>query len=367
LTVLSPFATLLLVPRQLRIEFEGAVYHVLNRGDRREVIFHDADDRERFLVALGEACAKTDWQVHAYCLMPNHFHLVLETPHANLVAGMKWLLGTYTNRFNHRHKLSGHLFAGRYKSLIVDGSQSGYLRTVCEYVHLNPVRAGLIGENAALREYPWSSFKHYLQPQLERPPWLRIDRLFGEMRIPRDTVAGRREFERVVEMRRRAQSNEEWNALRRGWCFGEEGFRRQLLDQVRQGPDLNHYAPPRRESNEAKAERVVAEELTRVGWNESDLDRRRRGDPEKVRIARRLRAETTVGLKWIADRLRMGAWTTVSNHLASPPAVDSRQTTVPTGTGRQGGSVPAEGGVEPGAKRMKIVRTDPSGLPLHCL
>jgi len=82
------------------------------------------------LTTLGEVCEKTGWQVDAWCLMRNHFHLVLETPQANLVAGMKWLLGTYTMRFNRRHKLTGHLFSGRYKSLIVDGSGSGYLRTV---------------------------------------------------------------------------------------------------------------------------------------------------------------------------------------------------------------------------------------------
>jgi REP element-mobilizing transposase RayT len=94
----------------------------MSRGDRREPIFKDDGDRELFLATLAECCAKTDWQVHALCLMPNHFHLVIETPKADLVAGMKWLLGTYRSRFNRRHKLVGHLFSGRYKSLIVDRS-----------------------------------------------------------------------------------------------------------------------------------------------------------------------------------------------------------------------------------------------------
>jgi REP element-mobilizing transposase RayT len=98
--------------RKLRVEYPGAVYHVMNRGDRREPIFMDDADRRRFVESLGEACAKTGWQVHAYVLMPNHFHLVVETPQPNLVAGMKWLLGTYTSRFNRRHKLFGHLFSG---------------------------------------------------------------------------------------------------------------------------------------------------------------------------------------------------------------------------------------------------------------
>jgi putative transposase len=88
--------------RKIRIEYPGALSHVMNRGDRREAIFKDDSDRQRFLATLGEACAKTEWQVQAYCLMGNHFHLVVETPQANLVAGMKWLLGTYPSRFNRR-------------------------------------------------------------------------------------------------------------------------------------------------------------------------------------------------------------------------------------------------------------------------
>src|SRR5256886_8427590 len=124
--------------RKLRVQYAGAIYHVLNRGDRREPIFRDDRDRQRFLDTLGETCGKTGWQIHSWCLLPNHFHLVLETPRPNLVAGMKWLLGTYTSRFNRRHRVFGHLFSGRYKALLVDGSGNGYLRTVCDYVHLNP-------------------------------------------------------------------------------------------------------------------------------------------------------------------------------------------------------------------------------------
>jgi REP element-mobilizing transposase RayT len=136
------------------MEYAGAIYHVMNRGDRREPIFHDDIDRKRFVATLGETCAKTGWQIHAYCLMNNHFHLVMETPKANLVAGMRWFLSTYAARFNRRHKLFGHLFSGRYKSLIVDGSGNGYLRTVCDYVHLNPARAKLLRPEQKLCNYP---------------------------------------------------------------------------------------------------------------------------------------------------------------------------------------------------------------------
>ena len=149
--------------RKLRLEYAGAIYHVMNRGDRREPIFKDDEDRQRFISTLGEACAKTGWQIHALCLMPNHFHLVMETPQPNLVAGMKWLLGTYTSRFNRRHKFFGHLFSGRYKALIVDGSGNGYLKSVCDYVHLNPVRAKLLQPEQPLAAYRWSSWPDYLK------------------------------------------------------------------------------------------------------------------------------------------------------------------------------------------------------------
>src|SRR5580704_6069998 len=163
------------MPRKPRLEYPGAIYHLMNRGDRREDIVADDADRQRFAETLGEACGKTGWQVHAYCLMRNHFHLVVETPQANLVAGMQWFLGTYTARFNRRHKLFGHLFSGRYKSLIVDGSGSGYLKTVCDYVHLNPVRAGLLRRAQPLQAYRWSSWPEYLKPPRKRQPWLRVD------------------------------------------------------------------------------------------------------------------------------------------------------------------------------------------------
>ncbi len=105
--------------RKLRVQYPEAIYHVMNRGDRREPIFTDDEDRHLFLQTLGEACDKTDFQVHCWCLMSNHFHLVIETPRANLVEGMKWLLGVYTSRFNHRQKEFGHLFSGRYKALML--------------------------------------------------------------------------------------------------------------------------------------------------------------------------------------------------------------------------------------------------------
>jgi REP element-mobilizing transposase RayT len=174
----------------------------MNRGDRREAIFADDADRARLLQTLTQACQKTGWQVHAYCLMRNHFHLVIETPQLNLVVGMKWLLGTYTSRYNCRHKEFGHLFSGRYKALIVEGSGNGYLKTVCDCVHLNPARAKGLAPGQPLSDFGWSSYLQYWAAPSRRASWLRVDRLLGEWGIPKDSTAGRRVFEQRMEWRR---------------------------------------------------------------------------------------------------------------------------------------------------------------------
>ena len=293
--------------RKLRVQYPGAIYHVLNRGDRREAIFRDDADRRRFLETLAEACAKTGWQIHAACLMSNHFHLVVETPGANLVAGMKWFLGTYTLRFNRRHRVSGHLFSGRYKAMLVDGGRSGYVRTVCDYVHLNPARAKLLKPEESLRGYPWSTYGHYLQPPGQRAPWLRVDRLLGEMGIPQDSPAGRRQFELMTEERRRRDEPGEWKVIRRGWCLGDEEFRRELLVQMETKLGRHHGGEERQEGETARAARLLAQEMKRRGWSKSDMAKRRKGDPEKVKLAAQLRRETTMTLDWIARELNMGA------------------------------------------------------------
>ena len=296
------------------MEYGGAIYHVINRGDRREEIFRDDRDRRRFLETLTEACAKTDWQVHAYCLMSNHFHLVVETPQPNLVAGMKWFLGTYTSRFNHRHRLFGHLFSGRYKSLVVDGA-GDYLRTVCDYVHLNPVRARLVRPEDPLRSYLWSSFPWYLQPTAKRPSWLRVDRLLGECGIGRDSSTGRRQFEMLLEKRRATEDRQEFGLIRRGWCLGAAPFREELLEKIAAKAGSHHYGQELQESAIAKAERLLGEELRRRGWKTNDLAARRKGDPQKLAMAEYLRRETTMTLPWIAQRLHMGTRTHLSHLL----------------------------------------------------
>ena len=140
--------------RPLRLEYAGALYHVTARGNARQDIFLDDDDRQRFLGVLDRVVSRFHLLLHAYCLMDNHFHLVVETPEANLSKAMRQLNGVYTQVFNRRHRRVGHVLQGRFKAIVVE--REGYLLELCRYVVLNPVRAGLIRQP---NTYPWSSYR----------------------------------------------------------------------------------------------------------------------------------------------------------------------------------------------------------------
>jgi hypothetical protein len=205
------------------------------------------------------------------------------------------------------------------QSLDGGGQWNGYLSTVCDYVHLNPVRAKLIQADARLESFRWSSYGHYLKPPGQRPSWLRVDRLLGEKGIPRDSGAGREQFARLMEQRRKEEAAADHRGIRRGWCLGSEAFRQELLAAAVERVGPSHYGAHRQESDEQKAQRLVAAGIKRLGWQEADLQTRRKGDQEKVLMARRLRQETTMSLKWIARRLGMGSWTYVFNLLNEKP------------------------------------------------
>jgi len=158
--------------RPLRIEFPGALYHVTARGNARQDIYLDARDSWRFLDLLGEVCARYEWRCFAYCLMTNHYHLVVETAQPNLSAGMRQLNGRYGQAFNYRHRREGHLFQGRYKAILVE--REAYLLEVCRYVVLNPVRAGLA---RAPRAWRWSSYRATLAGA--GPAWLAAPELLA--------------------------------------------------------------------------------------------------------------------------------------------------------------------------------------------
>lgn len=162
--------------RPIRVEFPGAVYHVVARGNERRPIFRDDDDRRRFLDTVADVVEDFGVVVHAYCLMLNHYHLILETPRGNLSRSVGWLQLTYTVRFNRRHSRDGHLFRGRFTARIVDADE--YARWLVVYVHLNPVRPGSkqqpldpsrAGELAA---FPWSSHRDYAGLRSRPAPWL---------------------------------------------------------------------------------------------------------------------------------------------------------------------------------------------------
>lgn len=155
--------------RPLRVQFNGAVYHVTSRGNAREDIFDDDTDRHAFLECLSKVVNRFHWLCHVYCLMDNHYHLVIETPEANLSQGMRQLNGIYTQRYNRRHQTVGHLFQGRYKAILVQ--RESHLLEVCRYVVLNPVRAKSVRR---VEQWKWSSYRETAGLSLA-PSWLTVD------------------------------------------------------------------------------------------------------------------------------------------------------------------------------------------------
>lgn len=306
--------------RALRIEYPGAVYHVMARGNHGLDIFQDDRDRRSFLETLAEACKKTGWKVHAYVLMSNHYHLLIETPEANLVAGMKWLQGTYTQRYNHRHKQRGHLFQGRYKAVVVDGEEAPYFQVVSTYIHLNPARAKLIrpGEQR-LKSYGWSSYPFYLQAKA--PAWLERGRVLGSVGLkPQDGKGYEAYLEgRVLELvskASRAELDEEWRKLRRGWYVGDGEFGEELvvkLDKALKGRRReSHVGPAKAAHGEAAAQRRLEKALPSLGLEMEELKRLPKSAPEKVALAWWLREGATVSLRWVGERLEMGHYTRVT-------------------------------------------------------
>jgi len=159
--------------RPLRLEFAGALYHVTARGNRRENIYESDKDRITFLEILGDVCETYNWVCHAYCLMGNHYHLIIETPDANLSKGMRQLNGVYTQKFNYLHRRVGHCFQGRYKAIHVD--KESYLLELARYVVLNPVRAEMVHSAG---QWLWSSYRA-TTGQVKKPEWLNTDWLLS--------------------------------------------------------------------------------------------------------------------------------------------------------------------------------------------
>lgn len=330
--------------RNIRIEFEGAYYHVMARGNRREAIFHDDGDRHFFLKTLGEACERTGWRVHAWVLMNNHYHLLLETPEPNLVEGMKWLQNTFTRRINTKHGLWGRVFGDRYKAVLVEGGSPEYFTTLLDYIHLNPARAGLVdfAAGGSVLDYEWSSLRQvYATVERKKYPWAEVGAGFEAFGV-KDSAAGRREFVERLDKRAREEAGDaglvaapqgrdaRLSHLRRGWYWGSREFAEQALEHAREliGTRNNptyRSGEVRRSHDLDEAERIVSKGMAALGLAEDSLEETSGSTLEKTVLARAVRNRTSVGLGWIADRLKMGSASNVSRLMARMNATSGKK------------------------------------------
>lgn len=252
--------------RPIRVEFPGAVYHVMARGNERRAVFRDDQDRQRFLETIGEMVDQFGVLVHAFCLMPNHYHLLLETPQANLSQAVGWLQVTYTVRFNRRHRRSGHLFQGRFKAQLVEAD--GYAQWLVEYIHLNPVRphrkGGLIevGRAEELEAYGWSSHRDYAGGRRKPPIWLSLTwrRYWG--RTVAEAQAGYRR--RIREIFEKREVDSPWTEMRNGLVLGGDALWQQVKAAVsgRSGAEEMIWTKAADASNRLERVRKLTEDET---------------------------------------------------------------------------------------------------------
>jgi len=210
--------------RPWRIEYEGALYHLLSRGNERSDIFMDEKDRSSFLDVAGEMSERFDIDIFAYVLMDNHYHLLIRTRRANLKKAMQWFGTTYTQRFNRRHFRSGHLFQGRYKSIIIQND--AYLLQLSYYIHRNPLRAGIVNR---LADYRWSSYRVYAYGR-KPPKWLSTEMILAHFADNQDRF-------RNYRLKVQQYASEEkhlFEDLRHGFLLGSK----QFVEKIRK-----KYAP----------------------------------------------------------------------------------------------------------------------------
>ena len=213
--------------RPLRLEFRGALYHVTSRGDGRKSIFKDDEDRTICLQVLASAVERYNWKVHAWCLMDNHYHLLVETPDANLAKGMRHFNGVYTQRFNLRHGRAGHVFQGRYKAILVQ--KDSYLQELARYIVLNPLRAQMVRR---IQDWPWSSYRA-TAGLTDAPEWLETETLLSTF-APRKARAQERYRAFVAEGKNQPSP---WEKLKNQVFLGNEAFVDKM--QGRLSPDKN--------------------------------------------------------------------------------------------------------------------------------
>ena len=236
--------------RPLRLEFAHALYHVTSRGDRREDIYHDDTDRQAWLSVLAKVCKRFNWTVHAYCLMSNHYHLLIETTDANLSAGMRQLNGVYTQLTNRAHGRVGHVFQGRFKAISVD--KDNYLLELARYVVLNPVRAGMVQEPG---QWPWSSYGAMLAPgSLPVAYWLATDKLLAYFAPDQQALSREKAQQRYIEhVQQGIGLPSVWKDLSGQVYFGDEQFVSKMSAVAEQRPQGARAGGGHRQKNGVKS------------------------------------------------------------------------------------------------------------------
>ena len=213
--------------RPLRLEYPDALYHITSRGDRREDIYDDDADRQLYLSIFAETIERCNWRCYAYCLMDNHYHLLIQTPDANLSKGMRQLNGVYTQAYNRRHGKTGHLFQGRYKAILVDAD--AYLLELSRYIVLNPVKAGMVKQPV---DWAWSSYRAMLGEAVA-PSWLSIDCLLAQFSKQRKTAI--RKYQAFVDDG--INNAPIWPQLRQQMYLGDETFIDKAQKHLKTGHD----------------------------------------------------------------------------------------------------------------------------------
>ncbi|MDI1294244.1 MAG: transposase [Methylobacter sp.] len=208
--------------RPIRIEYAGALYHITSRGNAREAIFFTDEDRLSFLKILQDQCRTINWLCHAYCLMDNHYHLLIETPDGNLSKGMRQLNGVYTQTFNRHHNRVGHVFQGRYKGILVE--KEAYLLELCRYIVLNPVRAQMV---RSAKEWPWSSYcstaGYVEQDELLTSDWILAS-------FAKNKTAAQIKYREFISQGKGQPSP--WQSLKNQVYLGNEQFVKEHIDSI---------------------------------------------------------------------------------------------------------------------------------------
>jgi len=292
------------------------MYHVINRGNYRTDVFATDGAKEAFLACLAESCAFAGWKVHGYVVMRNHYHLALETPDPALVDGMQWLQSTYANRFNRFRGEHGHVFQGRYQAILLeDGARLG---AVSHYIHLNPVRAGIVPV-AEMATYRWSSL-HLLARPKTRPAWLSVEDALASAGALPDTPAGHRAYVDYLAWLAgdsAAQKAFAFDQMGKGWVLGSAEFKRALIgDHKRELANLDLGEAGLVELKQGLWADALAACLKRLGKAREDALADRKASDWKVAIAAHLRATTTVKNPWLAEQLHMGDPDGVSRYVS---------------------------------------------------